>query len=63
MRENYEHLPADHDKISIHQKQLQFLAPEVFKSANEFTVHVVIFREPSDSLQFKVRKCGKVTRY
>ena len=32
---NYKDLLADHDEISIHQKHLQILATEVFKSANE----------------------------
>ena len=32
---NYKDLLAHHDEISIHQKHLQFLATEVFKSANK----------------------------
>ena len=32
---NYKDLHADHDEISIHQKHLQYLAIEVFKSANK----------------------------
>ena len=32
---NYTDLLADHDEISIHQMHLQFLAIEVFKSANK----------------------------
>ena len=31
-------LLADHDQISIHQKDLQFLATEVFKSTNKLTL-------------------------
>ena len=34
-KKNYEDLLAEHDEISIHQKHLQFLATEVFKSANK----------------------------
>ena len=32
---NYKYLLTDHDEISIHQKYLQFLATEVFKSTNK----------------------------
>ena len=32
---NYKGVLADHYKIGIHQKHLQFLATEVFKSANK----------------------------
>ena len=32
---NYKDLFADHDEINIHQKHLQFLATEIFKSANK----------------------------
>ena len=32
---NYKDLLADHDEISIHQKHLQFLAIEIFKSTNK----------------------------
>ena len=36
---NYKDLLADHDKNSTHQKHLQFLATEVFKSANKLNPH------------------------
>ena len=32
---NFKDLLADHDEISIHEKHLQFLGTEVFKSANK----------------------------
>ena len=35
---NCKNLLADHDEISIHQKHLQFLATEVFKSANKLNL-------------------------
>ena len=38
---NYKDLLADHDEISIHQKHLQFLATEVFKSANELNPQLI----------------------
>ena len=36
---NYKDLLVDHDEISIHQKYLQFLATEFFKSANKLNSH------------------------
>ena len=35
----------DHDEISIHQKQLQFLATEIFKLINELREHTLIMWE------------------
>ena len=35
----------DHDEISIHQKQLQFLATEIFKLINELREHTLILWE------------------
>ena len=50
---NYKYLFADHDEICIDQKYLQFLVTETFKSTNKFTVHVLLFREPRDSLHLR----------
>ena len=35
----------DHDEISIHQKQLQFLATEILKLINELREHTLIMWE------------------
>ena len=47
-KKNYKNLLADHDEISIHQKHLQFLATDVFKSANKLNPQLMwcFFREP-----------------
>ena len=47
-QKNCKDLLADHDEINIHQKHLQLLATEVFKSAKKLNPQIMwcFFREP-----------------
>ena len=60
---NYKDLLADHDEISIHQKHLQSLGNEVFKSANKLNPQVMWCFFENHEIPYKVRKCNEVTRY
>ena len=57
--ENYKDLLADHDEISIHQMHLQFLATEVFKSANRLNPQFMWCFFENHEMPYNL-KCGSI---
>ena len=58
---NYKDLLADHDEISIHQKHLQFLATEVFKSANKLNPQFMWCFFENHEIPYNLR-CGSLVK-
>ena len=56
---NYEDLLADHYEISINQKHLQFLATDVFKSANKLNSQFMWCFFENHKIPYNLR-CGSV---
>ena len=52
---DYKDLLADHYEISIHQKHLQFLATEVFKSANKLNPHFMWYFFKNHEIPYNLR--------
>ena len=58
---NYKDLLADHDEIIIHQKHLQFLATEVFKSAIKLNPQFMWCFFENYKIPYNLR-CGSVVK-
>ena len=60
-RKKYKDLLVDHDEISIHQKYLQFLATEVFKSATKLNPQFKWLFFENHEIPYNLR-CGNVVK-
>ena len=58
---NYKDLLADHDEISIHQKHLQFLPTEFFKSVNKLNPQFMWCFFENHEIPYNLR-CGSIVK-